>query len=634
VLLLCHTAVKAQLCTGSKGDPIINQDFGAGNSFVMNLNQSPLKKINGCPNKGEYTISNFLFGCGGRTWLQMVGDHTRNYQGNYMLVNAESTPGIIYTDTARNLCEGTNYVFSAWISNAMQSFTCGGKMVLTNLIITVKKPDGSTIANTSTGDIPFDSEKVWKEYGVSFVCPPGVPYVIVAISSAMMPGCGGGFVMDDITFRSCGPTVDVTLDGLTGNVNVCADYTTPFILNAKIGAGFADPVLQWQSSPDSGVTWTDIAGANTSNYAIPRRIDGMMNYRLAISERKNLGSPQCMIISNSIYTRIHPVPIHKPPSNFTGCLDKDLLLPETDPKALSIKWTGQRGFTSADPFAKVPNVQYADTGLYVLNQNFYFGCTTVDSFYLTIFPSTTITALPGKPVCEGISQQLSVSATGGGSYKWYPSDGLSRDDIGNPIATPKDSTEYKVIVTNQYGCKDSAKVVINVYRNLLIDAGPDRVILTGDTATILGSVKGTGVVYSWSPTVYISNTNTMNPKAFPPVSTEYTVSAISTVGCGTSSDRVWVNVYDELQIPNVFTPNGDGKNDVFRVLPLANYNLTYFRIFDRFGQVVFQTKDINQSWNGIVKGKEQPTGTYTYQVEMINNRNQKILRKGTVTLIR
>lgn len=629
----CH----AQLCTGSLGDPIINQDFGSGRGFVMPPGSSPLTKVNSCPNKGEYIISNFLFGCGSngdRSWLQMVGDHTRNQNGNYMLVNGENTTGTIYVDTARNLCAGTNYVFSAWISNAMQDFTCNKNPVLANLILTVEKPDGTVLRSTATGDIPTASGREWKEYGFAFVPPAGVSTVVVKISSAMRPGCGAAFVMDDITVRSCGPSVSITLDGATNNGNVCADYSAPFLLESQISGGYTDPVLQWQQSLDTGKTWNAIPGANTSTYAIPRRSTGVINYRLFVSERSNLGSPGCGIRSNDIYTEIHPVPEHRPPSNFFGCLDKNLALPATDPKALSVLWNGPNGYTSTDPAAVVNNVQYRDTGLYVLRQGFYFGCTTIDSFYLAIFPSTTINALPGRDVCEGTSQQLQVTATGGGSFQWYPSTGLSDDKIGNPIATPKDTTEYKVVVTNQYGCKDSATILINVFRNIKIDAGPDKTILEGDTAVLQPIIAGTGVVYSWSPVLYLTGAQTPDPKAFPPESYQYTLSGISTVGCGIASDQVWVKVYKTLQIPNAFTPNGDGKNDVFRVLPLDNFTLKEFFVVDQFGQRVFSTGNIQQAWDGNFRGKPQPAGTYVYYVEMYNRQGKKIQKKGTLTLIR
>jgi gliding motility-associated-like protein len=632
---LCTTAT-AQLCSGNLGDPIINQTFGSGRGFVFPANATTFTKSGGCPAKGQFLISNFVFGCGNnndKSWIQMIGDHTRDYNGNYMLVNAENSPGTVYTDTAKNLCENTNYVFSAWIANAMQTITCGGNAVPANLIMTIKKLDGTVLVSTATGDILIENDRVWKQYGTSFICPPNTSTVIVSITAIPKPGCGSGFVLDDITFRSCGPAVTVTLDGSTEPANVCADYTAPFILRGVFSPGFSDPHVQWQSSFDTGKNWIDISGANTLTYAVPRRMTGVINYRMIVAERNYFSSLNCRIASNPIYTEIHPVPEHKPTQNFMGCLDKDLVLPPTDPSALSLIWSGPNGFTSGDQAAVVPAVQYADTGLYTLRQNFYFGCTTTDSFFLKIFPSTTITAFPARPVCEGESQQLFVSASGGGTYQWVPSTGLSRDNIPNPIATPKDSTTYKVIVTNTYGCKDSAFIPIDVYRNLELTAGPDKVILIGDTATLNATIKGTAIKYSWLPNTYISVINTINPLVFPPQSLEYTISAMSTVGCGSSSDRVWVKVYNELKIPNAFTPNNDGKNDIFRVLPSDNYTLVNFKIYNRFGQVIFKTTDIQNGWDGTINRLIQPPGVYIYQVEMVNAQGRRLTKKGTVTLI-
>ena len=231
-------------------------------------------------------------------------------------------------------------------------------------------------------------------------------------------------MLDDITFRSCGPAVSVTLDGSTQGGNVCADYTNPFILQGAYTPGYADPAVQWQSSIDTGKTWADIPGENNIIYAIPHRLSGQASYRMVIAERANINSLNCRTTSNAIYTEIHPVPGHQPPQNILGCLDKDLFLPQTNPSALEVFWKGPGNYTSASPAAIVPKVQYADTGLYTLKETFYFGCVSLDSFYLKIFPSTTIYTQPTYPICEGMSENLSVASSGGGTYKWYPSTGF------------------------------------------------------------------------------------------------------------------------------------------------------------------------------------------------------------------
>jgi len=628
----------AQLCNGNLGDPILNQTFGA-KGFVMSKGMTTFEQAGGCPDKGQYVISSFLFGCGSNddhSWIKMIGDHTRDLNGNYMLINAESTPGTVYKDTAKNLCDYTNYVFSAWISNAMQDFTCGGNPVLANLTFTVTKLDGTVLSTSNTGDIPVADDRIWNQYGLAFTTPANTPEVIVSITTNPKFGCGSGFVIDDITFRSCGPLVTVLLDGGATDGNVCADYTNPFILTGSYSNYYNNPAVQWQSSGDTGKTWQDIPGATTTTYAIPRRLTGVINYRMVVAEKANINSLNCRTASNNIYTEIHPVPPHNPPQNIIGCLTKNLLLPATNPTALQVFWKGPDNYSYnvADPPAVVPNVQYKDTGLYTLKQNFYYGCTSFDSFYLRIFPSTTISAMPVHGMCEGQSQQLSVSASGGGTFKWYPSTGLSNDSIANPIAKPTDSTEYKVVVTNKYGCKDSAYLNIDVYRNLELNAGIDKVILAGDTATLDATIKGTAIDYYWSPAISISDIHAARPKVFPTEGTEYTISATSTVGCGSGTDKVLVTVYKEIKVPNAFTPNRDGNNDIFRVLPLDNYKLVQFIVYDRLGKLLFRTNDKYKGWDGTFNGVAQPGGVYVYHLELVSEQGKHLVKQGTVLLLR
>ncbi len=324
---------------------------------------------------------------------------------------------------------------------------------------------------------------------------------------------------------------------------------------------------------------------------------------------------------------------HTPPQYLLGCLDKDLFLPATNPSALAVLWTGPNGYSSTLPASVVPKVQYADTGLYKLKQTFYFGCVSLDTFYLTIYPSTTITVSPVYPVCEGTSQNLFASSSGGGTYKWYPSAGLSNDTIPNPVARPTDSTEYKVVVTNSFGCKDSAFLTINVYRKPVVNAGPDKVILAGDTAVLNGTVKGTAVSFAWSPSGFLSDPNSTTPLAFPPQNTVYALSAISNVGCGAAVDNALVKVYSDIFIPTAFTPNGDGKNDRFQVLPLDNYKLVHLIIYNRWGQLIFKAADKYNAWDGAYQGIIQPTGAYIYHLELLSPQGKRIIKQGTVMLL-
>jgi gliding motility-associated-like protein len=636
ILILClfSLAAKAQTCAGSLGDPVINETFGTGN-YQLSPDKTTYTYTGGCPSKETYTTSGFLFGCGNKTWVQMVGDHTPgDLNGNYMMVNAESTPGIVYKDTAKDLCGNTTYQFGMWVTSVMTKYACGGHAVLPNLKYQIKTLSGVTLASDSTGDLPIVEDREWKFYGLSLTTPSNISDAIVSITIDPAYGCGSGFALDDISLRPCGPSISATIDGTTGPAEVCADYTNPFIMNASYSPGFADPVLQWQESVDTGKTWVDIPGETTRSYAIPHRTSAVILYRVSIAERININSPKCRITSNAIYTNIHPLPEHVPPQNMPGCLGKNFFLPPADPKALDVLWTGPNGYNSIQPNSSIPNIQDKDTGLYTLKETFSYNCVSLDTFYLKVFPGTTISVEPSYPICEGRSEQLFASATDSVGYKWIPSTGLSNDVIPNPVASPSDSTNYKVLITNKYGCKDSASLQIDVYRNPFANAGPDKTILSGDTAILNASVKGTAVNFTWSPSTFMNDSRLITPHVFPPVNATYSLQVVSTVGCGSASDNVLVKVYNNFYVPNAFTPNGDGKNDKFEILTLDNYKLTSLLIYNRWGQVVFESRGSYKGWDGMFKGLPQPQGIYVYRLEMQAPSRGKIIKKGTVLLIR
>ena len=266
----------AQVCNGSLGDPVVNETFGAKEVISLQHTKPHTRGLAVAliimVYWATYTLSNFLFGCGPHSWVQMVGDHTGDANGNYMLVNAASTPGTVYMDTAKNLCGSTNYQFGVWFTSVMMKNACDSNPQLPNLKFQIKTLSGTVLAEGNSGFLPLVTEKEWKFFSLSFQTPNNTTAIIFSITINPISGCGSAFAIDDITIRPCSPSlISATLNGSPDPIDVCADYTETWILKAAYTPGFANPVVQWQNSIDSGKTWANIAGATTLTYNVPHR---------------------------------------------------------------------------------------------------------------------------------------------------------------------------------------------------------------------------------------------------------------------------------------------------------------------------------------------------------------------------
>jgi gliding motility-associated-like protein len=176
----------------------------------------------------------------------------------------------------------------------------------------------------------------------------------------------------------------------------------------------------------------------------------------------------------------------------------------------------------------------------------------------------------------------------------------------------------------------STAVVINVHPKPLVDAGPDRIILTGGNATLNARVEGENIKFLWSPNSYINNDTDMHPVVSPLAETKYTLSAISAFGC-MNEDNVLVKVVTGIYVPTAFTPNSDGKNDTWTIPFLDPAFEATVNVFNRWGQLVYHTVASNVSWDGRIRGQPQPSGIYVY---LITFKTYDLQLRGTVTLIR
>lgn len=617
---ICCSQVSGQLCNGSLGDPVVNVTFGSDatprgplKAGVTNLNYT----TSTCPNDGYYTLTNASFGCFGNTWHLMVGDHTGDVGGRFMLVNASPDPSEFYVDTVSGLCTNTTFEFATWVANVLKPSSCGGAGVKPNLTFRIETTTGILLKKFDTGDIPFENQKVWKQYGTFFKTPPGINTVVLKITNNSPGGsqCGNDLALDDITFRPCGPNILSSVNGTTQPVvDLCENQQTDLLFATSYPAEYAQPLVQWQLSLDTGKTWKDIAGETSLTFTRKASSGGMYYYRAVMAESVNFSSLSCRIASNVTVVNVNPLPPLGANAKQVGCIGSDFRLEAVDGSAFTYQWSGPNGFVSQvrNPF--IYNVTEKDSGWYTVLVRTEPGCSRADSFHITVFPGVKATVSAGVDICEGFSTRL--SASGGTSYRWSPVSGLSDSLSANPLASPIDTTVYKVVVSNQYGCMDSGYVRVGVFKRLIVSAGPDKAIFEGDTVTLNGMILGTPLDIYWTPSINIRNGNTATPVVNPVDNTTYTLSAVSGSGCPVETDAAFVRVYKKLQIPNVFSPNGDGINDTWTIRYLDTYPAANVKVFTRTGQLVFETKTGGREWDGTYNGSPLPLATYYYVIDL------------------
>jgi gliding motility-associated-like protein len=288
----------------------------------------------------------------------------------------------------------------------------------------------------------------------------------------------------------------------------------------------------------------------------------------------------------------------------------------------------------SDPNIKNPFANPPSTITYTVVGNIG-KCEVQSNVTIVVAASPAANAGPDTTLCFGSSVQL--IASGGSRYSWSPGTFLTNRNIANPIVqSPTTTIRYIVTVRDTLGCSKTVNdtMIVRVIQPMQVNAGPsDTSVVDGETLQLLG----TGAVqYMWSPPTWLNNANIANPVAIPFDNITYYLTGRDDFGCeGFDSIRVRIYTVDpDMYVPTAFTPNGDGLNDLARPILLGMKSLNYFRIYNRFGELVYTTTEIGKGWNGIFKGKPQDTATFVWMAEGITFNGQRKTKKGYVILIR
>jgi gliding motility-associated-like protein len=661
IFLQCGSA-----CIGQNGygQAIFKQDFGFGNNNPATIGTPlPANKTfftfepSVCPAPGNYSIIRRVpvANCFTNEWIGLSHDNNPLIDfGMMMAVNniTNANNRLVYMDTVyKPLCVGAVYGYTAAIINLDLidgPLLCPHGPDYPVFEFRIEDQSGNLIKkDTTPGIVSYAAPPLmgyrFGEYGFSFTMPAGVTKLVLKLTllhSTYL--CAEDFAIDDIQVRPLGPDVKIKYDNeppTTFVKSICFQDNKTVQLSGIMDPYYPTPSLQWQQSTDNGVTWVDIPGATSNIYSRVFSVADTFLFRLSGGDVSNIANPNCRVVSNVLKVEVDGLPSNYTITNNSPvCAGQDLKFNASG--AASYIWTGPNGFYDIIPFPHIFFSTLADSGTYYVEIFSLGGCRKTDSTHVTII-GTDVHAGPDTSVCKG--EPVLLRASAGVSYQWSPAAGLSNTSSITTIAKPDVNTVYTVKVTDQYGCSDTAMVHINLLNAVTVKAvieAADYVCRAYDSLFFYN--KSLGAIKNWDWNFGNGQTSTLADPAvqyfsIPANQTSFVarLAVKDTAGCTDTSYhiiKVAENCY--IAVPSAFTPNNDGKNDY--LYPLNAYKATnlVFRVYNRMGRIVFETRDWTKKWDGRINGMEQPVAVYIWMLDYNDAGGRRVSLKGTTALIR
>jgi gliding motility-associated-like protein len=606
----------------SFGDPVIYETFGSGTGAGAPLPSDITNYAytnNQCPADGGYTIANSTNGCFTNTWHTLSRDHTGNANGYMMIINASSAPGVFYVQKAEGskLCPNTTYEFAAWVLNILKNSSCGTGAIKPNITFSIETTSGQVLKTYETGDIEASATPAWNQYATEFTTPVSTTDIVVKMTNKSPGGCGNDLVLDDITFRAKGPVLTPAFTaGNSSSQSLCQGDNANYTISTGVSAGYSNPNFQWQQSLNNSA-WTDITGKITSNLKLDftNAQPGSYQYRLAVGDGPNINSLNCRTYSTPLTIIVGAKPVAQVNADQSECEGNAVQL--TASGGVTYEWTGPNGYSSTTQNPVISNINLADAGTYSVIAISAQQCRSLPAqTNIQVVPKPAGTVSGDVNICEGTSTTL--TASGGTKYSWSPALGLSDAASATPLANPVTTTTYTVKVINDLDCFDEKIVTVTVMPKAVANAGEDKKIFEGQSVKLDGATGGGSVTHYWTPADYLDDPNSLTPIASPVNDITYTLHVTADNGCGSAHSPVFVKVYKKVTVPNTFSPNADGINDTWNIDALITYPDCLVSVYNRYGNQVYQSRGYGKAWNGSYNGRQLPTGTYYYIIDLKN----------------
>jgi gliding motility-associated-like protein len=428
----------------------------------------------------------------------------------------------------------------------------------------------------------------------------------------------------------CADTANLVLNVPVANIPK-AFITADTIACVNQGVNYTSSVISQDSISLYLWSFSNGASANLANSSTSYGTAGNHLATLVISTVNGCRDTA----TRKIY--INPTPLVKATDDVTLCKGQVVQLNVSG--ASTYSWTPSTTLSCAtctNPIATpVTTTVYTVTGTNLL------GCYARDTVRVNIAQPFKMKISTNDTICAG--ERIQLFASGAEMYKWAPSTTLDNSTIPDPVAAPLATTVYRVVGADSANCfTDTAYTRITVGKNPTVDLGADKVVAAGTFVELKSVVTNGPIVnWEWKAGPDITCINCPLPTAQIKRDITYTVKVTNTFEC-IASDTIRFKVFCEQSqvfIPNVFTPDGDGFNDVLMVRGQGIRTVKLFRIFNRWGEIVFEKANFAPNekangWDGTVRGVKAPPDVYVYMCEVTCENDVPFTYKGNVAIIK
>lgn len=446
---------------------------------------------------------------------------------------------------------------------------------------------------------------------------------------------GKNFQASNVFDKLAGGTYTITVEDANNTIVTQADIVLVGIGGAKLDP----PVIQAATcvNNNGAITVTATGGLVPLQYSLDNGAYG------AKTSFNNLASGQHTVTvqdgNQCLSTATVTVPLKSDLTLSMGpdatiCQGKTVTL-QASSNAKSFSWSPAASLdraTAPNPVARPPV-----TTAYTVTASFG-ACTQTGVQTIKVNPAPVADA--GKPVTTCYGKSVSLQGSGGLAFRWRPVTFLDNPVSANPtVVQPTATTTYHLQVTDANQCTslNDASIVVTVTPPPQLFAGNDTNVVAGQPVPLHAvDVVNSGFgQYQWTPPDGLSNPLIQDPVATLTKTTTYVVTGTTAAGCqGVDTVTIKVFVTADIYVPNAFTPNHDGHNDLLRVTAPSFRELRSFAVYDRWGAQVFSTTNPAIGWDGTWNGKVLPPGVFVWVAVGVDYQGRAVQRRGTVMLIR